>query len=240
MIRNGILYGLALLMAFGLKYHYSRANADDLVWILGPTSGLVEVLSGIPFEKEIGAGYINREYRMIIAPACAGVNFLIAAFCVTICSFIHKIGCYPLKYVWIAISCVSAYLVTLIANASRILLTMLVYQSGFAVYWLTSDQLHRLEGIVVYVCFLCVYYAFLNWLVEHRKTFLLPMGWYLLVTLLVPLLNPMSQGDNAHFAEHAFFVLAGCVSLSLCFALFTGGWRLIAGLRQKKNIALSR
>ena len=54
LIKNSILYMAVLLMAVGLKYHYSHARSDDLGWILGPTAGVVEYFSGIAFEKEHG------------------------------------------------------------------------------------------------------------------------------------------------------------------------------------------
>ena len=88
LLQNGVFYVIALLIAFGLKYHYSRASSEDLAWILRPTAGVVEQISGIHFEKEEGTGYINREHRIIIVPSCAGVNFLIIAFCMTVFSFI--------------------------------------------------------------------------------------------------------------------------------------------------------
>jgi hypothetical protein len=81
---NWIFLLLTLLVAFGLKYHYSQARSDDLVWILGPTAVLVEQLSGIDFDKEAHTGYVNNEHRVIIAPACAGVNFFIIAFCMAV------------------------------------------------------------------------------------------------------------------------------------------------------------
>ena len=48
-IKSSILYVIALLIAVGLKYHYSHARSDDLVWILSPTAGMVEYMSKIQF-----------------------------------------------------------------------------------------------------------------------------------------------------------------------------------------------
>src|SRR5215475_6701931 len=71
---------VALACAFALKLHYSTASADQLRWILAPTTALVELISGVSFEFESHAGYISRERSFLIASSCAGVNFLIAAF----------------------------------------------------------------------------------------------------------------------------------------------------------------
>ena len=51
-VKNSIFYLLALLIALGLKYHYSRAPSGGLVWILGPTAGVVEYMSGIGLKKK--------------------------------------------------------------------------------------------------------------------------------------------------------------------------------------------
>ncbi len=71
---------VALACAFALKLYYSTATADDLRWILAPTTALVEFLSGASFEFESRAGYISRERGFLIANSCSGVNFLITAF----------------------------------------------------------------------------------------------------------------------------------------------------------------
>jgi hypothetical protein len=55
-LRNAIFYLIALLIAFGLKYHYSRAGSDELSWILAPTASVVEHVSGIRFENEPAPG----------------------------------------------------------------------------------------------------------------------------------------------------------------------------------------
>src|SRR5215470_13854054 len=71
---------LVLAGAFALKLHYSTASADQLRWILAPTTALVELVSGASFEFESHAGYISRERGFLIANSCSGVNFLITAF----------------------------------------------------------------------------------------------------------------------------------------------------------------
>jgi hypothetical protein len=73
LLRNSRYYVLVFLTAWGLKYHYSRADSDGLAWVLAPTAGLVGLVSGIPFESEAHTGFVSQGYRVIIAPACAGI-----------------------------------------------------------------------------------------------------------------------------------------------------------------------
>ena len=69
-----------LLCALGLKHFYSTASADELRWILAPTTVLVELLTGGSFAFESHAGYMSSDQRFLIAASCAGVNFLLTSF----------------------------------------------------------------------------------------------------------------------------------------------------------------
>ena len=71
---------LSLAIAWGLKYHYSHSRADDLDWMLGPTSYLVQTVSGMNFEKVENTGYADHESGIIIASSCSGINFMIIVF----------------------------------------------------------------------------------------------------------------------------------------------------------------
>lgn len=253
--KNGIFYVLALLIAIGLKYHYSRASSEDLDWILRPTAGIVEQMTGLHFEKEEGTGYINKEHYIIIAPSCAGVNFLIMAFCMTLFSFICCFNAPKIKLLWLCGSLVSAYLLALVVNAVRIIVAMSLYQADIYSGWLTEDRLHHLEGIVVYFFFLCAYYVILRKLIyrmvalpqrgvqisplpwsklpdKHRHFIyagLIPFFWYILLTLFVPLINRAYQGNVPRFLEHWGFVLTGCMAVLLFIVLIQLGWDRIMG-----------
>ncbi len=245
---------LTLLIAFGLKYHYSRAGSADLEWILRPTARLVEIMSGLNFEKEKATGYINREQYVVIAPACAGVNFLITAFCMAMFSFLHQVKCLKAKLAWLSWSLGSAYLITLFVNALRILLAITLYQADFYSGWLTAERLHRLAGIVVYFFFLCLYHVILQKIrsyfpdhiplpstnsghrleepvlsmskeVRGELKRLRPLFWYLSITIVVPLLTRSYQDNLPHFLEHSGFVLTGCIAVLLSVFVIQAGWK---------------
>ena len=237
-----LCYLFALLTAYGLKAHYSRATSDGLDWILRPTTALVERMSGLAFEYERGEGYLNRERRVIIAPACAGVNFMIAAFGMTLFSFLHLMPTTASTLLWTAGSLLGAYLLTVAVNALRIVIALHLYASGIVFFYADPAQLHRLEGIAVYLTALCLFF----WLTGRVARRLMtpppappqrgresifpspsergwgevsPLLWYLAITLLVPLLNPNYHGDRAQFAEHALTIAAVCSVVALFAAL---------------------
>ena len=71
---------------------------------------------------------------------------------------------------------------------------------------LSGDQLHRLEGIVVYFGFLLVLFVLTESAGLSRRLVLFPLGVYYLTTLGVPLLNG-SYKQGIPFFEHSLFVL---------------------------------
>lgn len=87
--KNLLFYLIGFFLLFGMKYYYSQADAENLRWILGPTAGWVEILSGIPFVYAPGMGYVNHSLRYLIAPSCSGVQFLIITAAMLIFSFVH-------------------------------------------------------------------------------------------------------------------------------------------------------
>ncbi|MCM1540368.1 MAG: exosortase K [Blautia sp.] len=86
---NCIFYLVGALVILGLKCYYRQADCDSLLWILAPTARWVEFLSKIPFTYISGTGYVNHGLRMVIAPSCSGVRFLIITFAMLVFSFVH-------------------------------------------------------------------------------------------------------------------------------------------------------
>lgn len=255
-LQNGIFYILALFIAFGLKYHYSQARSDDLIWVLGPTAALVEHIGGISFEKEVHTGYVNHEHRIIIAPSCAGVNFFIIAFCMMVFSFIHHLPCKRIKFFWLAIGMLSAYVLTVFINALRIISSIYFYHADIYCEWITPQRVHRLEGIVIYFFFLCLFYMIIKkglcfvhgkLPAKQKRIFhyhyrasdyyrrvravLIPLFWYVLITLGVPLLNAAYRGKPVRFAEHGAMVVFGCLIVVGAVLLMQFGWRRVKNRR---------
>jgi exosortase K len=148
----------ALVLALALKQLYSDATVEDLRWVLKPTAIAVEALSGSPFIEERGAGYLSRELHFIITPACAGVNFLIAAICTAVYTFTPTRPASASKIGLFVVGVVAAYLTTLIANTVRILIGIQVHLHSISLGRLSAEQIHRVEGVAVYFLFLCAMY----------------------------------------------------------------------------------
>lgn len=236
---TGSLYALVLLMALTFKYHYSRSGSDDLLWVLGPTAGLVEVLSRLPFEKEAGTGYVNQTHHVVIAPPCAGINFLIIALCMTAFSGIYHLRAPALRILWPGISLTLAYLLTLSVNTIRIIFSIHISSEHLSPGWGTSEMVHRVVGIVIYFSGLMLFHCLLGKMVNRINgrigdkeaafkpepalsktghTHFMPVIWYCGLTIGFPLLNSAYEKAGLQFVEHAVSVVTLCL---LVFTLFS-------------------
>jgi hypothetical protein len=74
---------VSLGAAFGVvvigKQLYRDATADQLAAVLAPTAHAVAFVTRTPFHAT-AAGWLDASGTFLIAPACAGVNFALAAF----------------------------------------------------------------------------------------------------------------------------------------------------------------
>lgn len=221
-------YAATAALALALKYQYSRAAVDDLLWIMGPTAGLVSRLTGLAFVHDPSWGFVNHGLGIAIAPACSGVNFLIIGFCMAAFSFTHTFEKMTEKFVWIGASLASAYLLTLGVNTLRIGLSILTLSHDIHLGWLTAERLHRMEGIGVYFFCLCVYYRWLyhfmyaqprqkggpGWQ-DFRDGW--PLFWYLAMAIGVPLFTGNFQDHPLRFLEHGLTVLLVCSIMVIIF-----------------------
>jgi len=240
LIQNVISCLTALCIAWGLKYHYSIAHADNLKWILAPTTALVETITGHLFNLETSTGYINHNLQIVIAPACAGVNFLIAAFCMIVFSGIFKIYGFKNKCIWLAGCAASAYIATICVNAVRIWVSIATISADIHAGWFTPQRIHRISGILIYFFFLSVFYLIIQKIICYIQTGaqykhcrkeklkkqknrvgrvihigIIPLIYYWMLTIAVPWLNAAHKKDPAIFIEHCAMVGIGSISIFL-------------------------
>lgn len=207
----------AVATAAAIKYYYAGTSVDGLGWVLTPTAALVELVTGVDFTFESGAGYMSADHSFLIAASCSGVNFLIAAFLMLAIGWVwkkrHKSG-----WLFLPASLIAAYMVTIVANTVRISTAMQIRRIDPELIWLNPDQLHRFEGIVVYFGFLLLLFAAGNKALSDNESvrpratwrrWLFPLGVYYLTTLGVPVVNGIFKGGltRGEFWEHAVFVL---------------------------------
>jgi exosortase K len=214
---------VVVLCALALKVYYSTATPDELRWILAPTTVLVELLSGRSFTFEAYTGYMSSDHRFVIAVSCAGVNFLLTAFLMLGLRRLWRERFQSVSWTFLPITAAVAYVTTLVANTVRICIALEIQRHEFRVSGLSGNQLHRLEGIVVYFGFLLLLFV----LTEGReraersksvRLLIFPLGIYYVTTLGIPLVNG-SYKQGMPFLEHSVFVLVLPLILLVTYAM---------------------
>lgn len=213
---------VVLVCVFALKHYYSRATADQLRWILAPTTVCVELVSGTSFEFESGAGYMSNDQSFLIASSCAGVNFLITAFLLLSMRRLLGDPSKSIKWGFIPAAAVFAYLTTIIANTARIAIAL--RSNGIDGGWVNPSQLHRIEGIFIYFGFLLLLFAITEGLTSNDtyglfKRCLFPLVVYYVTTFGMPIANGAYR-QGTPFWEHSLIVLLIPLVMILPVGLF--------------------
>jgi exosortase K len=159
---------IAILIAWGLKRHYSDARADDLWWILTPTTHLVGIVTGATFTFQPGEGYFARDRLFLIEKSCAGINFMVAAFGMLVFTLFHRIQSASWALRVLGMSVLASYLAAVVVNTARIAIAMWLAAHPAALPAFNAADLHRLEGIVVYFGSLMLMYELVQRLGHHE------------------------------------------------------------------------
>lgn len=216
---------LGAFLTFGLmlalKYFYSIAAAGQLTWILAPTARLTAWLTPAGPVWEAGVGYVDFSRGIIIAPACAGINFMLMAFGLAAFCGLLQLRRFFALLIWLVLSLAGAFGLTLVVNTLRIALSMWLYQADIYSTAITVERVHRLAGIVLYLAALGLFFKGLQPIINcYRKCFdaqcgrpgfalpaWWPLGWYLLGAVGVPAVNLLFQNPAAGFGEHCATVI---------------------------------
>lgn len=217
---GGLLAGcVALCLALGVKAFYSRAGADELLWVLAPSVWLARFVGGIDLVYEQGAGFITHAHHMVVGPACAGVNFLVICF---LCLYFSFARHFRGKALWLVYSAGISFGGTVAANGLRIFVAAHLWNAD--IYdgwgrWMTPERMHLLAGIVIYYTSLLALYLAVESRVGGRAPKMSPLLWYLGISLGVPLAGRVYAGTTPGFAGHVAWVIAVAVLLTLLKAL---------------------
>ena len=139
------------------KQFYREASPAQLRWLLAPTAKLVSLVTRGNFQYEAGVGWIDRAQTFIIAPACAGLNFLLAAFLALAIGWSAQMTGAVVTSKRLAAAAALAYVATLAVNTVRIVLALVLHEQNVQ---MDHGEAHRMLGIVVYLAGLCALYTF--------------------------------------------------------------------------------
>ena len=156
---NLTVAAVALGLAWSLKAFYSRAHFDELRWVLDPTVRLAGALGAGSFELEAHHGWLSRAHRFEVVPACAGLNFLIAAYLSLCCGLARTCTRHRQRVALLFGGAAAAYTTTLLANATRIVLAIRLHDAAWSWGPLTPERAHLVVGVAVYSMALLALYS---------------------------------------------------------------------------------
>jgi exosortase K len=145
------LLSVVLVSALALKRRFGTASAEELDWLLAPTTFLVQLVTGQHFIHEARVGFVSEELPIIIAPACAGLNFFVIAILTLSFGIAPKLASPSRTALWLALCPLVAYAATLLANTVRIASAIAMHDVGIRVPMLTAAEAHRALGIAIYL-----------------------------------------------------------------------------------------
>jgi exosortase K len=226
------LYTVGATVAYGLKLFYSGANADGLRWVLGPTCWLAARLGGMTFDDEAGAGFISHAQRLVVGPACSGLNFLIACFAALFFSFVRRVAPGPLRAAWLPASLVMAWVATVGTNAVRVALAAPLYHADIYGGLVTPARAHRVLGTILYCGSLVLVHAAVGRRLaprtsaaasDHTPSWALrllrsPFSFYLALAIFVPLARRGRGGLDGRLIEHTAMVAGTVLVVAALFA----------------------
>jgi exosortase K len=211
-----------LIVAASLKAFYSTASVNDLTWILWPTKTVVETISGTRFHFESYTGYMSEDRSFLIAAACSGVNFLIAIFLMLSLRMLWRRRSESTSWRSLLLIAGLSYVITIFANSLRISSALWLIMTRREFFGLDRDELHRLDGILIYFgMMLLVYVAFEYFERKARtltwKSLAFPLAIYYAITLAIPITNGAFR--DSEFLTHSLFVLVTPLVLIGMFVL---------------------
>jgi exosortase K len=218
-----VAWALTLAGALLLKLDYHRATVSTLRWLLGPTASLVGWLRDQSLLMDPAHGWVATDGSFVIAPACAGVNFLIVAFVTAALGFVHRFHGNRARAAWLLGAALGAWALTILVNTLRIVLAVELYAADAHLGWLTPERLHRLAGTAIYVLALWAEWHTLDRVsarlathapdFAHRHGTWLVLAAYLGMTIAIPLANGAFQQFGPIYVEHALTVTAVAAAL---------------------------
>lgn len=145
------LYIITLLLLILVKRFFKAATLAQMKAFLVPVAYAVRFFLASPFEV-VPEGYFYPELNIIIGKSCAGTNIFLILFVMLVFLYVPTAKEVGRKILYWGGALTLAYLVTLVANASRIVMAVSTrpYFAGTS----AQDEFHMILGMAVYLFYL--------------------------------------------------------------------------------------
>lgn len=153
-----------------LKFWFTSADNNDLIFLLKPTDKLVGLLTGSHSVYLSDSGYYHEKLNILIEKSCSGFNFWVLCFLLFTYLALKYFDKPFHKIIIIPITLVSAYLLSILVNTARIFVSVVVqHQAGHFLPDRPHLILHEAVGIVTNLTFLILAYYLIEKLLIYKR-----------------------------------------------------------------------
>ena len=152
-----------------LKFCFTLAVNDDLIFLLKPTDTLVGLFTGSQSIYFSDNGYYHNNLNILIGKSCSGFNFWVLSFLVFTYLGLKYFGRLLHKSLTLPAALACAYLLTVFANASRIFASIVVRNQTINILPGQQYLIHEAVGIITNLSFLILAYYFAEKFLNRRE-----------------------------------------------------------------------
>ncbi len=153
---------LVVLIFLAGKYFYSLSTLDDVLFLVKPTTILVEGLLGVPSTFMANEGFYFSQYQIIINRSCSGFNLALIIF-LMFTVIIYRRG-YPLglKMALLPMALLSGFASTVLINGFRIFSLTVLKKWEYTYPILQTHIFHEGMSILINLCYLITLYILVD------------------------------------------------------------------------------
>lgn len=163
------IYLITILIIIIIKLFYNIADINSFLFILNPVVFIINIFGGTYFYFEESIGFYDLNENIIIGKSCAGINFLLILFSMLVFTFIHKFKRMKNKYILFVLFLILSYIITIFANSSRIIVSMLFL--NLDLFYTHKEIIHKSIGVICYFSYLLVSYLSVDKIIKKVGEF---------------------------------------------------------------------
>lgn len=152
-----------------LKVGFTFADNNDLTFLLKPTDKLVGLLIGSRSVYLADYGFFHEKINIVIEKSCSGFNFWILCFLLFTYLGLKYFDKHLQKILIIPTALLCSYFLTIFANASRIVASIVVKNQTVGIFPDKQPLIHEIVGITTYFSFLVLVYFLIEKFFKHKN-----------------------------------------------------------------------
>ena len=166
--KNIPYYLAAFILFVGFKFVYIKLHVEDLLFLLAPIQFLTGLFTGSTSFYNPEVGYVFSDLGISITKECSGFQFWMLTFLIFSCVSINHVSKGFRKSAVIFAALLVSYVLTLVANTSRIIISIFS-KSMFITLGFDEIVAHEVLGTVIHLIFLVSFYLLAHYLLTKNN-----------------------------------------------------------------------